>query len=199
MAKTRFTPTQRQQVVSAFRDFAQTHLGTTDKQKHLDFANTVINGNRQNLKPFVNYLISKVQLPAQFTTESARNLIRRAVGKGSLSDGTSPELINYFNGWVPQRGALSHDILSNIARRSRFEDVQPAVQTAPPVVQRPTPAVQPAPVKRVTKAKVVVQPTTTAGIIHEALSNARFTAIELLTHKFTVIEFLDRIGVEVKK
>lgn len=202
MAKSRLNKATRRNIVNAFRDFAMASLRTQDKQRHIDYANTVINGQRQNLPALTNYIRINVLGANQIEAGTVRNLIRRAVGKGGLTDGTSPELIGYFNTWYPSSSNLKTvpktagtSAFAAVAQRSSYADVKTAQATQAVQTGFKSP-VSPAKVK---KPKVVVPPTTTAGIIQAALTNTQFTATELLTKKFTVVEFLDRIGIKVSQ
>lgn len=188
--KIRMNSTTRRTIINAYRDFATFHLRSADKQKHIDFANTVINGKRQNLNKLFDYVQTQLPVISGLTHETVRNLVRRAVGKGSLTDGTSPEVIGYFNSWKQVKPSNLHtaNVAGAIARRSKFEDVQitkPSV--AQQVVKKPV----------VKQPKQISIPSNTAGAIQYALTNTQFTATELLTKKFTIAEFLERIGVKV--
>ncbi len=148
---TRLTSNQRKKLVQLVRDWALSK--GIAPVKHIEFLNTVFNGERQNAPALTKYLKANMDLPTDWTPKSIANIVRRAVGKGSLTDGTSPELIKYFNNWIYKEA-------------------------------------------KITAANIVGIPDTVA-IIQKALNNTTFSPTELLTKKYTIFEFLERIGVQV--
>ncbi len=161
---TRLTNEQRKQLVHLTRDWVKLKGIPTNKKSHIDFLNTVINGKRQNAPELFTYIKASMDLPKDWTQQSIVNMVRRAVGKGSTVDGTSPELMDYFNYWSPKA-----DKPKSIPQFNATN---------------------------ITAANIIGVPNTVA-VIQKALNNATFSPTELLTKKYTVFEFLERIGVRV--
>jgi hypothetical protein len=189
-----FIKADKRTIINHFRTFASTELHSNNIQDHRNFANTIINGKRQNADKFFNYLSNTTQLPSWITKDTVHNLLRRAVGKGSLRDSASPEAIKMFNDWIPMKSNIKSVSILDIACRSKYEEVRPATTVKQSGVMHASAKATP-PAKKVVDVKV---PTTTVEIIEEAISRTTFTATELLTKKFTIVEFLQRIGIKVQ-
>ncbi len=197
----KFDKTVKRDIINNYRNFASAELQSTNTQDHIDFSHTIINGKRQNADKFFSHLKNAMVLPTWITKDTVRNLLRRAVSKGSTTDSSSPEAIKMFSDWaLAQKSNLRTSSIQDIARRSSYVDVRPVVVTTVKqsgVMHAATKVKSSTPVK-VRTPKVVKVPTTTAEIIEYAITNTTFTATELLTKKFTIVEFLERIKIKVQ-
>ncbi len=187
MAK-KFNKKTKRDIINAYRNFATSKLGNISAADHIYFANTIINGKRQNANQLFDWISETTDVPDWFTKASMINLIRRAVGKGSVTEAASKEAMTMFHEWKHSSLSRSKE-LKSIVTRSKFE----GVRSDPPTTVPKQTVVPPA--TRVPKPKSTQN---TVDIIHQALANTKFSATELLTAKYTIPEFLQRIGVEVK-
>lgn len=202
----KFDKTEKRDIIYAIRDFAKLKLKTQDKQHHINWiVTTILTGKRYNAPELFNFVRTNVKLSHWVTDNSIHNLARRAVGKGSVTDSASPEAIYIFNTWVPSTSLTTS--ITSIAQRSKYADVRPTqsgviAAQQKQIVERTTVKPQP-PVKKQPKVKatpkvVPVVELTDIEKLQNAISTAQFTATELLTRKFTIVEFLTRIGVLIK-
>ena len=182
----------RKVIIEGVRDWVFERTKSYNNQYHIDFLNTVINGKRQNAVPCLNYLKTFTNVGNEINQTKLVNLVRRAVGKMGIKEPASITAMNYFNSWDMRRTSPIHkstntSSLLAIAKRSNYEDVREVVK--PKVIMSPK-------VKTKVSSRVI---DTTAIRIQQALADTQFSAFELTQHKFTIPEFLNRIGIKVTK
>lgn len=174
----------RRAVILAVRDYVYRLTSCTSNDVHISYISRhIINNNQEKSIEVYNFVKANVKdIPVTFTVKSLINLMRRATGKGGQSDRSSQTAIAYFNEWnMPTQST----IVSN-KEVSIVNDNRAAVFTQ--ILQRGKAKIEPL-------STVDDISNTTIGSIKCTLP--RFTVSEILTNKFTIVEFLEKLGINL--
>lgn len=116
-------------------------------------------------------------------------MLRRAIGKGGRNDSTSPGLIKAFNHWKPRvpDSTISTQVVSDSIHSYTKQQgtTKKSVNKTQDIFEA------------FGQETMVTPATSLAKTVQEALNKAEFSVSEVLTKKYTIFEFLERIGVQV--
>jgi hypothetical protein len=223
--RTRLSDNTKEFVIHAVRHWVFSQSTEYDDHHHIQALSLLINGANPGASSCLRYINSYaayyyfISIGKQMDTykiirdevrlihiTKLTNLVRRAIGKGGEFNTGSMKPIAAFNNW-DWTTHINASQLNKCPSNPNYIEENVIAQALPTrsTTKCTSSSLPLSSLPLSMEADVLVdsdskQPNpNTLNIIHEAFVNAEFTACELLLTKYTIPEFLDRLGLTLAK